>query len=455
MSGLFTIMRNNVRSLTNFQAGLAVVSDNVANVNTAGYTRKRALFTSTRPELRSYGFLGTGAEISRVEGVRDFFIERRLITELQSQGFYQGQQFGLQQIEGTVFSSTESGIPDQISRFFNSFSDLTNDGSSLALRQAAISEGERLADQFNTAFQRLGRLALDNHQQIEDTVGQINSLSQRIADLNGELTRAGASGQDGGVFQDQRQQALEELAQLVEFRVVSDENGIIDVTTTSGAPLVLGTETKELRAETSAGSTAIFVENREVTGDITGGELGGQLLLDRQTIPSFIGDLNLLAEEIASQVNAAHSGGEDLNGNAGQPFFSFTPGGAAGTLSVAISDPRQVAARNPGSGPGNVDIAQQIADLREQPFAALGDSTFSEFHSDVVFRAGLESRNVQESLSVQQVVVRQVTNARDSVSAVSLDEEAANLVQFQRAYEASARFFQVVDRLLEETMNLI
>ncbi|HSR50125.1 MAG TPA: flagellar hook-associated protein FlgK [Acidobacteriota bacterium] len=455
MSGLFSVIRNNLRSLSNFQAALAVINDNVANVNTPGYTRKRVILTSTEPVTRSFGQIGTGAEISRVEGVRDQFIERRLILELQSQGFFAGQQFGLEQIEGTVFSSAEAGISDQLSRFFNAFSDLANDGSSLPLRQSVLSEAEGLADQFNNAFQSLGRLALDNQQQIKDTVGQINELTQRIADLNGEITRTGVLGQDGGTIEDQRQLALNQLAELVEFRTYSDENGVLTVTTTSGTPLVLGTENRAMSVDTSGSGAVILVDGRDVTDDITGGQLGGQLVLDRETIPSFIEELDVLAEEVATQVNNLHVTGEDLDGNAGQPFFSFTPGGAAGSISVAISDPRQLAVRTPGSGVGNVDIALQLSGLRDQRFAALNDRTFNEFHSDIVFRAGLESRNVQENLAVQQLVLEQVRAARDSVSGVSLDEEAVNLVQFQRAYEASARVFQVVDQLLEETMNLI
>lgn len=455
MGGLFSALRFSFQSLSNFSTALSVINDNVANANTAGHTRKRVMLEPNLPMQFPYGPLGTGASISRIEGTRDLFLSRRLVTELQSQGFLQGQTHTLEQVESSLFNSQGEGVSEQITRFFDSFLDLTNDGSSLANRQAVLSEGANLVREFSGLNSRLNQLVTDNRQRIDDTVERINSLTERIARLNRELLPHTVDGQDGGSLQDQRQLALEELAQLIDFQAFENENGSINVTTASGKPLVLLGDSSQLSANPTASGVEILFEGQDVTADIQGGQLGGFLKLDRQTLPSFLADINLLAEELATQVNAIHASGQDLNGAAGQPFFTFAPGAAASTLAVNLSDASQVAAGAPGSGPGDVSVAQQLSDLRDLGLASLGEDTLSGFYSQVVFRAGLESRNVQEGLATQSAIVEDVRLQRESVSGVSLDEEAILLVQFQRSYEANSRVIRVIDELLEETMNLV
>ncbi|MEE8587356.1 MAG: flagellar basal body protein, partial [Acidobacteriota bacterium] len=212
MGGLFSALRFSFQSLSNFSTALSVVNDNVANANTPGYTRKRVTMEPNFPLHFPFGALGTGASVTRVAGTRDLFLSRRLVTELQSQGFLQGQSSALAQIEASLFNSQGHGISEQITRFFDSFLDLTNDGSSQVLRQAVLSEGANLARGFSGATQRLNQLSADNRQRIDDTLERINNLTGRIAELNQALAPLKVNGQDGGTLQDQRQLALEQLA---------------------------------------------------------------------------------------------------------------------------------------------------------------------------------------------------------------------------------------------------
>lgn len=455
MSGLFITMRNSLQTLSNFQTGLSVVNDNVSNANTQGYTRKRILFEQNTPIPLPFGPLGTGASISRIEGARDAFLERRLVSELQSQGYFEGQQSGLAQISQLLFNSDSSGPGSAMTRLFDAFSELTSDPGSLAQRQRVVGEASKLTREFSAATDRLGQLQLDNRRGIRDSVGAVNSILTDIAKLNQEIQPLAAQGLDGGALQDRRQALLEQLGGLMHFQTYPDEGGMISVVTTSGKALVAGGKAHEMSYDTSAAGAEILVDGVSITGEIQAGRLGGALVLDRQTIPSYVDDLNTLAESVATEINAIHVTGQDLNGAAGQPLFTFLPGAAATTLALNITDPAEIAAAAPGAGPGDPTVAQQLADLRDQTFAALGDSTFSDYYSQVVFRVGLESRDVSDSLTNQETIVQQLQLQRDSVSGVSLDEEALNLINFQRSYEAGARIIQVIDKLLEDTMNLV
>jgi flagellar hook-associated protein 1 FlgK len=114
-----------------------------------------------------------------------------------------------------------------------------------------------------------------------------------------------------------------------------------------------------------------------------------------------------------------------------------------------------VAAAGAPGAIGDGANAQALADLRDQGIAGLGDQTLRDFYSQLLFRTGLASRSARSNLQLQDQVLNQLKSQRESVSGVSLDEEAVNLMQYQRSYQASAKLIRVLDSLLEETLNLV
>ncbi|MFQ5737834.1 MAG: flagellar hook-associated protein FlgK [Acidobacteriota bacterium] len=450
--GLFSSLRLGLSSLESNQEALGVVSDNLANISTPGYTRKRAIFE--RQAAGQSAEMALGVRVARVESVRSRFLDKRILGELQEQGRLSGQSFGLEQIEGALFTTSGSGISDHLSRFFNSFSELATDPSSLDLRQATIAEGTQLALAISTADAELVSIQNENGAAAKGAVAEVNDLLRQLSDLNRRLAPQVAEGEEGGSLRDQQQQLLTELAGQIDFSSFESEKGILTVVTGSGQLLLAGGDTFALEFEQTTGGIVIRLGAQDITSEITGGQLGGYLELDR-TVPDRRETLDRLAQELANQVNAVHQGGEGMDGSTGLDFFSFNPGDAASTLSVSLTDPRSVAAAAPGGGAGDGTTAQQITDLRDQAVAELNDSTFSSFYSELVYQVGADSQLVRESLDLQDQIVVQMQNDRDSVSAVSLDEEAVNLINFQSFYEASAQLIQTLDELIEETVNLV
>jgi len=454
MSGLFEGLRVSLNSLSNWQTAMSVVSDNVANVNTEGYSRKRVVLESIPGDVRPYGTLTQGAEISRIQSVRDNFLERRILAELQEFGTLEGQQFGLQQIE-SVFSGVGAGIPDQLSAFYNSFLELAADPSSISLRQAVISSGENLSSTIRDTAQNLDTLDLDNRAQIRDSVEKVNDLLNRIGRINDQLVPVEARGADGGALLDERNRLVRELSQEIGILTYETASGTHVITTATGKNLLTGSNVTELEVQNAAGGPQIMYKGQGITAEIKLGRMGGYLEFQRNHLPTFKQALNDLAAELASSVNSVHQTGVDLDGNLGLDFFTVTAGDEANTISVNLSDPRTVAASVPGAGVGDGTVAQQIADLRDQTRANLGDQSPHGFYSQLTFEIGLDTRFVRASLDTQSNILADLSQQRESVSGVSLDEEAVNLLQFQRSYQASARVIQVIDVLLEETINLI
>jgi flagellar hook-associated protein 1 len=456
MSGLFGSLSIGIKTLSNMQAAIAVVNDNIANVNTEGYSRKRVIFASSKPEYHTYGTVGTGADISRVESIRSGFLEKRLLGELHVRGNLTGQKFALEQVESILYNEGRPGISDQMSRFFNAFSELAANPASLANRQVVIGEGTKLATAIASAYQAISSLRQDNRIEARNAVDEVNLLLEQIARLNLELSPLISQGQDGGSLADQRQVLMNRLAEQIDFVSYRTESGSMTITTSGGTPLVIGAEFSKLQVDESNSGFKIRVAGNDITSQLTGGRLSAYLGLDNITIPGYLTALDTLAQSIADQVNAVHREGVALDGvTTGQDFFTYDAANKARTLRVALTSAELVAAGSAGSGPADGTFAQRIADLRDQPVAALGNNTFSGYFSELIFQIGLDSRYVNDNLASQEKIILQLQNQRDSVSGVSLDEEAISLIEYQRAYQASSRFIMVVNQLLDETMNLI
>jgi flagellar hook-associated protein 1 FlgK len=197
----------------------------------------------------------------------------------------------------------------------------------------------------------------------------------------------------------------------------------------------------------------------DLTGRLRQGELGALLGLRDDDLTARMADFDALAADLITRTNALTAGATDLYGNAGGPLFEPDPApgsGAASSIRVAsnvLSDPRLLAISASGA-PGDGSIALQISELRETASAALGNKSPASFMADIL--TGVGSRIVQSDVaaSVAEELVENLHARRDSISGVSLDEEAVELMRHQRAYEAAARFMQVLNEVTEITISV-
>ncbi len=457
MSGLFDGLRAGARTLASLEAALSVVSENVANVNTPGYSRRRPVFESSQVATFSFGVLGSGVEIDRITSTRNSLIETRILGELQRRGNLNGQRFTLEQIETVLYGSEGSGVSQQISRFFDSFLELESNPSSVEFRQSVLAEGQRTADVINNTAQALASLELNNRAEARNSVSHANSILKQLAKVDAEVTSLRRQETDAGPLQDRQEQLLRQLAEEIDFHYYQTDQGLHVTTVGTGRLLMHGHTAHTIELDETSGAFTLAVDGVDITSSVNEGRLGGTLELQSQVFPSFRGELNTLAATLADKVNTLHQSGEGLDDISGRNFFNVpVVGSEASTLAVNPAlEPAMVAAGAIGSGPGNGVVAQQIADLRGSSLTELGDRTFSEFFSELVFDAGLAAREVQEDMAGQDRVLTQLENQRDSFSGVSLDEEAVNMIQYQRSFQATARVIRTLDELLAETMNLI
>jgi flagellar hook-associated protein 1 FlgK len=312
-----------------------------------------------------------------------------------------------------------------------------------------------LAGAFNSAANQLAQVSSSLNQQVASDVGQVNSLTTTIATLNAQITSLSPNA-DAGTLEDQRQLAITQLSQLVGLDQISTENNGITLTTNGGAVLVSGSQSFAVSTAQVAGTTHILagVDGQDVTSNLTGGDLGGVLQARDQQLPTYQNALDSLAYGIGTQVNQQNALGVDASGNPGAVLFSLPPtqSGAAAQIQVATTNPNAVAAAAPGEGSAGNANATALADLSSANVA--DGQTASGFLASFLGQIGSDISAATTNNSAQQATLTQLTTQRDSLSGVSLDEEASNLTQYQRAYQAAAQVFNIANSVIASALNL-
>lgn len=459
MGSLFASLDIGRKSLQAHQLALQVTSNNMSNINTPGYSRQHAVFQTDFSVQTAAGLIGSGVTVKNIESARDQFIELRVVEETQHASEQEAMFNALDQIQRMLPSGT-GGLQEGISRFFNSFSTLANNPESSALRNAVLSAAQNLATSFNGAARQLDEIQSSVNRSIEDAVNKVNILAGNVAMLNQEIIVAEGGGSEAGGLRDQRQEYVKELSALVDVHYYEADDGAFYVSVAAGHSLVSGNTSQPLSAVPVGieGHFEVRSGANNITSLISGGEIAGFVEIRDQKIPTYLGDLDTLADTIINQVNTQHGLGTDLLGNAGVDFFNPTPApapppvlpaGAARNFSVnaaLVADARLVAAGQSGEAGDNAN-ALALAGLATAKTLNGGTESFSEAFASLQFRVGTDTQGAKRTLDAQSAVLTQLQNQRDSVSGVSLDEEALDLVRFQRAYQAATKFISTVDQL--------
>jgi len=445
--------------VTHLQAGLrglSATSNNIANVNTPGYARQRPDMEETPPIQIGGLTFGAGVQLRQVVSLRDSILDLRVNQETQQQGKLEGFLSSAQQIQSFFNETTGTGLQTNLTAFFNSLSQLATNPSDLNVRQAVLTAAQNLSTSFNQASRNLSTLQTSVNLDVSQSVSQINTLTAQIATVNAQISAAQSTNRNPGPFVDQRQQLLNQLSGLVDISEINAGNGSLTITTSNGAPLVVGGQSFQLSTQANAltGLQDIISQGTNITSQITGGQLAGQLQIRDQEIPAIQNSLDTLAFNLSFSVNTQHKLGFDLNGNSGGNLFTPVAGatGASSQLSVAITNPALVAASADGT-PGNNANANALLGLQNQ--AIVNGQTPLNFYGNLVFKIGNDVSTTQVSQTAGTQVLSQLQNLQGGVSNVDLNEESANLIRFQNAYQASARVVSVIDSLLTTTIDMV
>jgi len=452
MASLTTSLNMAVQSLGAADAGLQVTNNNIANANTPGYTREVAEFQEETPTAGSISS-GAGVEVTGFQSIRDELLQRQIEQETSAQSGANAQQAAMQQIQ-PVFTTSTDDIGTDMSALFSSISNLSTEPTSTASRQAVLTAGQNLATAFNTASNTLTSQQAGLNTQVTEDVSQINQLTKQIAALNPQIAQLNSTGQDAGTLQDQEDQLVVSLSKLTNVSVTNTNDGET-LTTGNGTPLVVGSQSCALTTTIGSNGTTRVLDQtgNDITESLTSGDLGGTIQTRDVTIPGLLNQLDTLANQFGKAFNAAQASGYDQNGDAGQNFFtvSSTVAGSAGTIKMAITDPSLVAASSDGTAGSNGNLTNLSA---VQSNNLPSGATPGDAYASIVYQVGSLTANANAESTATTASLLQLNDQLSSVSGVSVDEESANLIQYQQAYEAAARVVTTIQSLFTITMSM-
>jgi flagellar hook-associated protein 1 FlgK len=453
MSGLNGSLSIALSALSASQQELATASNNVANANTPGYSRERADLAAGDPVLQGEFTYGTGVVLQKLESLRDPILEIQLNQQTQQQSRLDASLTQLQQLQ-TQFGNASTGIGADISKFFNSLQQLSPDPSNLELRQSVLTAANNLATDFNTTANNLQSQRSNLDLNVVQSVDQVNTLTAQIASVDQQIASLQNAHQDAGSLVDKQTSLIRQLSGLVDVSVIPTDKGIT-VALSNGTTLVSGSQSFALSTQLGTDSVQhVLAGAQDITGSLKGGSLAGLLQIRDQEIPGLGSKLDQLAAGLATALNTANAAGFDLNGAAGGNLFVPPPTGgvgAAAALKVNITDPALIAASSDGTVGSNGNLAVLSAVATQ---SVANGQTPIDAYSSIVFQVGNDTSNTSADSDSSNLILQKLGDQRGSISGVSLDEEAANIIKYQTAYQAAARVVSTINSLLSDAVNL-
>jgi flagellar hook-associated protein 1 FlgK len=302
------------------QIGMQVTGQNIANANTPGYIREEVIYKASQTQRVGNLLLGLGVQVDSIVQKTDKFLDSRLRDALSEQGSAEVEEQTYSQLEAIYGELTDTDLSSSLNNFFNTISEILNQPESEAARNLAVLKGKTLADDINRLAIRVGALRKDLNDRVEKGVENVNTLLTKIGDLNiriantegGDLSNSDAVG-----LRDQRNQALSELAKLIDINVTEQASGSVSVYS-SGDFLVLDDNVRQLIAQPKTDRGVTIVEPRIQKTDyaiqFNGGELAGLIKSRDQALGGFLDTLDSFASTLANEFNKVFTSGQGLTG---------------------------------------------------------------------------------------------------------------------------------------------
>lgn len=505
MASTFHSIETAKRSLFTQTTALSTTGHNVANANTEGYSRQKVNMQAAIPmepfaflHSTTPGQLGTGVEFDSITRVREKFLDDQYRNENTNFGSWSIQRDTLEKLEAIVNEPSNTGFRTVMDNFYKSWSDLSKNPEDVTARRIVKETTLALTDAMNQISRQLDALSQDLDSNIAVKANEVQGYLGNIANLNSAIVKIESLGDNANDLRDQRDLMSDKLSKIMNITVTDSPQGY--AIQMNGQALVTG-------GAVQAVVDSAFLNAAYTAGTLTNGEVHGMIKSRDTLVSDYQKQMDELANTLANGdieitlpagsvipatnalglaggalaadtkvtvkgLNGLHQLGYTMDGTTtpGLPFFTATDGGTvitAGNISLnaeILADPNKIATSMrtvDASGTetvikGNNTLAILIANLKDTPMKSadgLRNATIGAQFSAIVGQLGVQSQEAARQTSNSEFLVEQVDTRRQSVSGVSLDEEMANMIKFQHAYSASARFMTTYDQLLDKLIN--
>ena len=454
-----SILSNALSGSNAAQAALGAASQNIANLQTPGYTRQGVLLTSlgSGEGVRS---AGSGVEIGALMRFSDAYKNQQMWRAASDQGARAQTQPYLTQLE-RIMGDDGSSISKGIDGFFTALNATAVDPTSTPLRQQIITSADAMAQNFNSIANVMSNQLLSLNQQRAAIVPQANTALQNIASLNQRISTSVAAGTNVSAMIDARDQLIDGLAAQMGIDVLDQPDGSRNIALKSGQPLVIGSLAATLSSNmTSTGDQTLTLDFAKSSYNLDpvaiGGQMGGLGDFEQNTLKPLQQSLQDMATQLTSKVNTQLALGTTMApppGNNGTALLVYangklgiTPGFNAKDLALSLT-----------GAAGDSGNLQKLIDIKNQPISVswVGNVLMSDADTQLVGKLGIYSQQNQALLKTSNTVRAQAVDDWKSTSGVNKDEEAMNLVEFQNMYQANMKVISVANTLFDATLQMM
>ncbi|WP_394211794.1 flagellar hook-associated protein FlgK [Enterovibrio calviensis] len=442
------------------RVALEVTAQNVANINTPGYSRQQALTASIGGAKQDSLSAGMGVEVTSIRRVTDGFLVKQLWSTNSSASYAAGYTTSMGHLENTLGADGFS-LSTGLDSMFAALNDATTKPESQPLRQQIINEAEALSRRFNALNDALHNQHKDMSDQRTAAVSHANSLLGNIAAVNQQIMEMKGAGGNSAQLLDTRDLLIGELSTVMEVKTTEQGDGTVQVTLASGQPLVMGGEAGQLKAIPDPNDSymaSLQVEFGKQSFAISG-SVGGQLgaLNDYQTEvlkPNQVA-INDMARALADEFNTVLATGTDLNGDAGTPLFSYDPSNPAASLTITDITSSELALSSDGT-PGNSDVLKRLIEISNKPVdvTGFGNVSLNDAFTAMVGETAIKARQAHSDYEAKLDMNQQALAQRNNLSAVSSDEEAGNVMTFANAHNANMKVISTANELFNSVLQL-
>lgn len=470
MGSLFGALDSSLSALTALQNAMDVVQNNVSNASTPGYANQTATFVAE--PLNISGGLDGGVQSGPTQSSDSHYADQAVQAQMSAQGGFTAQSTALSSIQSLFDVTGQTGVIGALNSLFQSFSAWATTPDSSANQQNVLSQASELAQQFQSAAAFLSQTTTQVNQQIGSAVQQINQLAGQIATDNAALAQSTTP--DPNV-QANLESSLESLSQLANISVLYQANGTATVMLGGQTALVDGSQQYAIQANFSGSGSGgnpnavpdvqiLDSNGDDITSQISQGTLGGLLSVRNTTLPSLQGDsqqqgaLNILAQQVADRVNSILTSGTTPSGSAGTALFTYSnasPVDVAATL--AVNPAITASGLAPANANGSNAAALQLSNLGDSTASAdeIDGQTIVQYAASIATNVGQQASNAQTGQTLYTQLLSQAQATQTQISGVSLNAQAALLLQLQQGYDAAGKMVSVIGSLANTLIDMI
>lgn len=467
---------------------LEVTGHNLSNVNTEGFSRQRVMQSTAIP-VSVGGFVqGTGVKVDGVNRFNDEFVDKRLNNAIGSHKYYEARSENLEQVENIFNELDSDGLNQVLNKFFNSFRELANQPENETIRSVVRDNASLVVKDFRRIRGTLDEQAISIDRKIQTSVADINQLLHHVADLNGKISTIESAQGETGDLRDQRDLALRHLSEHFKIHTYSDERNRFVVTAQGIGTLITGLNVQELAtisknkndsSNNMNGSVEIVLKDRpsqKITDKFQGGSLAAVVKVRNEDVKRLQQDIDGIAYQFMTSVNTIHRQGFVNRtikiGPDGEPSTVDSKGPTTGLdffkqplevedasnmidLSEAVKkDLTNISAALAPNAPGDNRVAIAISKLQHERISGEGNVTLEEKYLQMIGGIGLETGKARLDAEQSTGILAQANSIRERLTGVSIDEETANMVRFQHAYQASAKIMQTADEMFKTVLDI-